>query len=55
MYDNSKKDWVSAAVSAALGAGVVATFAVSQGQHPVMALGITGLAVMTALMIDHYT
>lgn len=55
MYNkNSKKDWLSAAVTAGLGAGVVTSFAVSQGQHPLLALGITGFAVLAALVIDHY-
>lgn len=55
MYDQKpKKDWVGAAVTAALGAGVVTSFAISQGQHPLMALGITGFAVVAALVIDHY-
>jgi hypothetical protein len=51
---NSKKDWVSAAITASLGAGAVTTFAISQGQHPLLALGITGFAVAAALVIDHY-
>lgn len=54
MYDKSKKDWVSAAVTAGLGAGVVTSFAVSQGQNPAIALGITGFAIVAALIIDHY-
>ncbi len=51
---NSKKDWVSAALTASLGAGAVTTFAISQGQNPLVALGITGFAVVSALIIDHY-
>ena len=54
MYDRSKKDWVSAAVTAGLGAGIVTSFAVSQGQHPAIALGITGFAIVAALVVDHY-
>jgi hypothetical protein len=55
MYDkNSGKDWTSAAVTAALGAGIVTSFAVSQGQHPLLALAITGFAVAAALLVDHY-
>ncbi|MBW4496536.1 MAG: hypothetical protein KME26_26350 [Oscillatoria princeps RMCB-10] len=51
MYDrNSNSDLVGAAVTAALGAGIVTSFAVSQGQHPLIALGITGLAVAVALV-----
>jgi hypothetical protein len=35
-----------------LGAGIVTSFAVSQGQHPLVALGITGIAVIVALIFD---
>ncbi|MBK4729507.1 hypothetical protein JJD41_06455 [Oxynema sp. CENA135] len=53
MYDkNSNKDWATAAVTAALGAGIVTSFAVGQGQHPLVALGITGFAVVAALICD---
>lgn len=55
MYDkNTKKDWISAALTAALGAGVATSFAVGQGQNPLLALGITAFAVAAALLIDHY-
>lgn len=54
MYEKQKKDWVTAAVTAAIGAGVVTSFAISQGQHPLMAFGITGFAVAATLLIDHY-
>ena len=51
MYNkNSDKDWVGAAVTAALGAGIVTSFAVSQGQHPLIALAITGFSVVVALV-----
>lgn len=49
---NSDKDLVSAVVTAGLGAGVVTTFAVSQGQHPLVALQITIFAVLVALLCD---
>lgn len=49
---NSNTDLLGAAVTAALGAGIVTSFAVSQGQNPLIALGITGLAVAIALMYD---
>ena len=53
MYgNNSKKDWTAAIVTAALGAGVVTSFAVSQGQNPLIALGITGFAAIAALIVD---
>lgn len=55
MYDKrSNKDWITAAITAALGAGVVTSFAISQGQHPLLALGITGFAVAAALIVDHF-
>ncbi|BAU05172.1 MULTISPECIES: hypothetical protein [Fischerella] len=55
MYNrNSQSDLVAAAVTAALGAGVVTSFAVSQGQNPFHALAITGLAVLIALVWDYY-
>lgn len=51
MYNkDSRKDWITAAITAALGAGIVTSFAVSQGQHPLLALGITGLATVAALL-----
>lgn len=43
---NSDKDLVGAALTAALGAGVATSFAVSQGQHPLMALAITVIAAL---------
>ena len=53
MYNQTpKKDWLAAAVMAALGAGVVTSFAISQGQHPLLALGITGFATVAALLVD---
>jgi hypothetical protein len=53
-HKDSKKDWLGAAVTAALGAGVVTSFAISRGQHPLLAFGITAIAVTATLMIDHY-
>ncbi|MGK7947367.1 MAG: hypothetical protein AB4368_00815 [Xenococcaceae cyanobacterium] len=45
MYNkNSNKDLVSAGITAGLGAGVVTSFAVSQGQNPLIALSITIVA-----------
>ncbi|MDC0831922.1 hypothetical protein POG22_02710 [Geitlerinema sp. CS-897] len=53
MYDkNTQKDPVVAAVTAGLGAGVATSFAVSQGQSPWVALGITAFAVVVTLLID---
>lgn len=54
MYNkNSDRDWVSAVVTAALGAGVVTSFAVSQGQDPFVALGITGFSASIALLCGY--
>lgn len=53
MYDKRpRKDWLSAVITAALGAGAVTFFAISQGQHPLIALGITGFATIAALVVD---
>ncbi|MGF1489666.1 MAG: hypothetical protein ACFBSE_21480 [Prochloraceae cyanobacterium] len=50
MYDkNTDRDLLGAAANAALGAGIVTSFAVSQGQHPLMALAITLIAVIFAV------
>ena len=55
MYNkNSDKDWLSAVVTAALGAGVVTSFAVSQGQDPFVALGITGFSASVALFCGYF-
>jgi CDP-diglyceride synthetase len=47
---DTDKDFVGAALIAALGAGVVTSFAVSQGQHPLIALAITALAALFAVI-----
>ncbi|MEK0181402.1 MAG: hypothetical protein P2A85_17870 [Microcoleus anatoxicus] len=53
MYDQRPdRDLASAAVTAALGAGVVTSFAVSQGQNPLVALAITVFAAGVALLCD---
>ncbi|WP_168163403.1 hypothetical protein [Calothrix sp. 336/3] len=53
MYNrNSRSDLITAMVTAAVGAGIVTSFAVSQGQNPFVALGITGLAVAIALLFE---
>jgi uncharacterized membrane protein len=55
MYDkNSKKDLLGAVVAAAVGAGIVTTFAISCGQHPLVALQITLGAVLVALACDRF-
>jgi hypothetical protein len=48
--NNSGKDLVGAALTAALGAGVVTSFAVTQGQPPFIALAITAFAGLFAAL-----
>lgn len=51
MYkNNSNQDLLTSAVIAALGAGIVTSFAVSQGQHPLVALAITIFSALVALL-----
>ncbi len=52
MYNNSNRDWLGSLVIAAIGAGVVTSFAVSQGQSPLEGLGITAIAAVAAVVID---
>ncbi|ASC69268.1 hypothetical protein XM38_001950 [Halomicronema hongdechloris C2206] len=52
MY-KTQKDWIGAAVTAGLGAGVITSFAVSQGQSPWLALAITLFAAVAAVFLDH--
>jgi len=55
MYDKGPdRDWASAAVTAALGAGVVTSFAVSRGQNPLVAIGITVFAAGVAVICDRF-
>jgi hypothetical protein len=39
---------------AALGAGMVTSFAVGQGQSPFLALGITGCAAAIAVTVENF-
>ena len=52
MY-NAQKDWLGAFAMAAVGAGVITSFAVSQGQNPFVGLGITAFASIAAVLFDH--
>jgi|GEM_PF-1127122 len=52
MYRNTTKDPVVAAVTAAIGAGCVAGFCVSQGQSVIVGIAITAFATVSALLID---
>jgi hypothetical protein len=52
MYNDSPKDWLGSLVVAGLGAGVITSFSVSQGQNPLVGLGITAIAAIAAVTID---
>ncbi|MBF2036656.1 MAG: hypothetical protein IGR92_14570 [Leptolyngbyaceae cyanobacterium T60_A2020_046] len=52
MYKNTNTDWLGSMVTAGLGAGVITTFAVSQGQSPWVAMGITIFAAIAAVLFD---
>lgn len=55
MYNNnSDKDLVGAALTAGLGAGIVTSFAVGQGQHPMIALGITAFAAVCGVIFRQF-
>lgn len=53
MY-NARKDWLGSVLIAALGAGVITTFAVAQGQSPLVGLAVTIFAAVSAVLIDHF-
>ena len=51
MYNkNTDKDLISAGLTAAVGAGIVTSFAVSQGQNPLIALAITVMSALFAVI-----
>lgn len=55
MYNNNTdKDLLGAGLTAGLGAGIVTSFAVSQGQHPIVALAITSIASMVGVLCRLY-
>ena len=54
MYKNQSKDLLGSLAVAALGAGVITTFAVSQGQSPWLAMGITLFAAIAAVIFDRF-
>jgi hypothetical protein len=55
MYNsNHNKDLLNAALVSGLGAGIVTSFAVGQGQHPLLALGITGLAALLGVACHQF-
>ncbi len=55
MYNNpSNKDLLGAALTAGLGAGIVTSFAVAQGQHPLIGLAITVMAALCGMILRHF-
>lgn len=49
---NSQRDWAASLVIAGLGAGIITSFAVAQGQDPFVGLGITAIASVAAVIMD---
>jgi small neutral amino acid transporter SnatA (MarC family) len=55
MYRNkSDRSILDVALPAAVGAGVVTTFAVAQGQHPAIAIAITLVATVFAIVCHQF-
>ncbi len=55
MYNGgTKKDYVQAGLVAGLGAGVATSFAVAQGQNPMIALAIVLMASVFAMVCHRY-
>ncbi len=52
MHNKPFQDPLSAVVTAGMGAGIVTSFAVSQGQNPLTALGITAFSIVVALIVE---
>jgi hypothetical protein len=55
MYNkNTDKDLISAGLTAAIGAGIVTSFAVNQGQNPSIAFLITAFAGLCGVICHYY-
>ncbi len=55
MYRNkSGQSLLDVTLSAAIGAGVVTSFAVAQGQHPAIAISITFVVTLFAIVCYKY-
>lgn len=50
MNDRHSKDLITAGLTATIGAGIVTSFAVSQGQDPLLATGITLFSALCAVI-----
>ncbi|MEY3867891.1 MAG: hypothetical protein ACRCT1_10530 [Microcoleaceae cyanobacterium] len=51
-HKNSHQELLTAFVTAGLGAGIITSFAISQGQHPLVGIGITAFAAVAAIICD---
>ncbi|MBD2653715.1 MULTISPECIES: hypothetical protein [Synechocystis] len=54
MFDRPNKDLISAGLVSALGAGIVTSFAVNQGQDPLVALMITAIASVCGMVCHQF-
>ena len=55
MYRNkSERSLLEVAMPAAIGAGVVTSFAIAQGQHPAIAIGITAIVTVFAVACERF-
>ena len=55
MYDkNTDKDLIGAGLTAGLGGGIVTSFAVGLGQHPIIAIVITAIVAMVGVLFRMY-
>jgi hypothetical protein len=55
MYQKQEKDLLGSLTTAALGAGIITSFAVAQGQSPWLAIAITLFAAGVAVVVDRLT
>ncbi len=55
MYKNkSQSSLFDVAIPAMIGAGIVTTLAIAQGQHPAMGLAITGISTAFAVICHRF-
>ena len=55
MYKSkSDRSLLDVAMPAALGAGVVTSFAIAQGQHPAIAIAITAISTVFAIICHRF-
>ncbi len=55
MYNNkSDLSLLDVAMPAAIGAGIVTSFAIFQGQHPAIAIAITAIATLFAVICHQF-